>query len=53
MPVGFRLVNLKERDHLEGLVVDGRVILNGCERNRMGGSGLDLCGSKWRQLAGS
>jgi hypothetical protein len=45
MSIGFQMLNLKERDHLEGLGVNGRIILNGCGRNRMGGLGLDLCGS--------
>jgi len=39
------MLNLKERDHTEGLGVHGRIILNGCERNRIGVYGVDLCGS--------
>jgi hypothetical protein len=45
-------VNLKKKTHLGGFVVDGRIILNGCEKkSRMGGHGLDLYGSAWGHLA--
>ena len=30
---GFWQDNLREIDHLNGLVVDGRIILNGCSRS--------------------
>jgi hypothetical protein len=35
--LGFWLENLKERDHLEDLAVDGRIILNCPCRSRRGG----------------
>jgi hypothetical protein len=36
--------NLKERDRLENLGVDGRIILNLHQLNIMGGCGMDYCG---------
>jgi hypothetical protein len=37
--------NLRERDHLEDLGVDGRIILNGSSGSGMWGYGLDWSGS--------
>jgi len=34
--------NLRERDHLEDLGLDGRIILNGSLINRMGVDWIDL-----------
>jgi hypothetical protein len=45
MSIGFQILNLKKRCHLEALGVHGRIILNVVGRNRMGGRGLDLRGS--------
>jgi hypothetical protein len=44
---------LKERDHLEGPDVDGRIILSGCSGSGMWGHGLDRAGSGWGQVAGT
>ena len=41
MHSGFWWGNQKERDHLEGPVVDGRIILTGIVRQLDGGRGLD------------
>jgi hypothetical protein len=37
--------NLKERDHVEDLGVDGRIILQMFFKNKTRGRGLDLSGS--------
>jgi hypothetical protein len=37
---GFRWGNLRKRDHLADIDVDGRIVLNGCSRIEMG-YGLD------------
>jgi hypothetical protein len=42
---GFWCGDLKERDDLEDLGVDGRTILNRPSGNWMGRNGLDLSGS--------
>ena len=39
--------NLREGDYLEGLVVDGRIILK-LILNRFGGCGVELSGSGYR-----
>jgi hypothetical protein len=41
---GFRWGNRRERDHLEDVGVDGRVMLKWM-LNRLGGHGLNSCGS--------
>jgi hypothetical protein len=41
----FRLVNLKEGDHLEDLDVDWRIIVNLSQRRSVGECGRDLSGS--------
>jgi len=43
--ITFWLENLKGRDHLEDLGVDGNVILEWILGNRIGGCGLDACDS--------
>jgi hypothetical protein len=40
VPTAFWLGNLRERDHLEDLIIDRWVILNGFSRSRMGGRGV-------------
>jgi hypothetical protein len=46
MHAGFWWGNLKERDNVENLGIDGRIILQMyLKRNGMGGHGLDLSGS--------
>ena len=42
---GFWWGNLKERDHLKGTGLDGRITLNGSSGSEMWGHGLDGCGS--------
>jgi len=40
MCIGFWWAGLKERNHLEDLGVDGRLILNGSSRSGLGRDGL-------------
>jgi len=44
MHTGFLLENMKERDCLEGLGINGIIMLKR-NKNRLGGCGLDLSGS--------
>jgi len=41
--------NFRERDHLEALGIDRRIVLN-CMLNRMKGCGLDSVGSEYRRV---
>jgi hypothetical protein len=43
----------EEKDHLEGLGIDGRTILKYIQRNRKDWRELDLSGSGYGQAAGS
>jgi len=43
--VGILWGDLKERDHLENLRVDARIILKGIFKKWAGGHGLDYSGS--------
>ena len=52
MCTGFWRGNLKERDHLEGLDIDERIILKGILKNRVVWHGLDCCGFGQGQVAG-
>jgi len=45
MTTMFVSENFGERDHLEALDIDGRIVLN-CMLNRMKGCGLDSVGSE-------
>jgi hypothetical protein len=45
--------NLKERDHLNILEVDGRTILKKVLRNRIGECGLDSSGSGYGKVVDS
>jgi hypothetical protein len=45
----FSSKNLRERNHLEALGTDGRIVLN-CMLNRMKGCGLDSAGSEHRAV---
>ena len=42
--MGFLSGNLRERIHLENLIVDVRIILNVVSRNRLRGRGLSSAG---------
>jgi hypothetical protein len=44
--------NVRERDHLEELGIDGRIILNGCFGSWMGRQVLDCPGSEQGQVDG-
>jgi hypothetical protein len=46
--IKFLSENFMERDHLEALGTDGRIVLN-CMLNRMKGCGLDSVGSEHRR----
>jgi hypothetical protein len=50
---GFWWGNLRERDHMEGTAVDGRIILNGSSGIEMWRHGLNGAGSGYRQVAGT
>lgn len=43
---------MKERGPWEDLCVDERIVLNGCQMQRMGESGLNSYGPKQGQMAG-
>jgi len=45
MRTSFLLQNLNGRDHSEDLGVDGKIILEWIWGNKVGGCGLDECGS--------
>jgi len=45
MHTGFRFPRLENRDRLEGLGVDGRIILKWMSSNRIGRRGFDSSGS--------
>ena len=50
---GFWKENLKYRDHLEEVDLNETIILNGSERNRKGGCGLDLSVAQGRDSRGA
>jgi len=51
MRTKFWSENLKGRGHSEGLGIDGRIILELSEGNRMGGCGLDAFGLGYWSVA--
>jgi hypothetical protein len=42
---GFWWGNLREKDHLEGTAIDGRILLNESSGSEIWGLGLDRAGS--------
>lgn len=52
MYTGFWRGNLKERDHLKDLGLDGTIILKWVLKRVVMGNGIDATGSGWRQVTG-